>query len=87
MRRPFLGRAPSYPIEIHEVTETVPFTDEKVRAWRAEDRWGLYHRDGQASTPQRKRRRASVTSAMFARREAPIVRECSSDDVARPSDP
>jgi len=41
----------AYPIEIHEVTETVPFTDAEVRAWRAEDRWDPHHRDGQASAP------------------------------------
>jgi hypothetical protein len=38
--------AHAYPIEIHEVTETVPFTEEEIRAWRAEDRWDLYHREG-----------------------------------------
>jgi hypothetical protein len=49
----------AYPIEIHEVTETVPFTDEEVRAWRAEDRWDLYHRQDKLPPPQRKRKRAT----------------------------
>jgi hypothetical protein len=48
--------AHAYPIEIHEVTETVPFTEEEIRAWRAEDRWDLYHREGKLPPPQRKRK-------------------------------
>jgi hypothetical protein len=49
----------AYPIEIHDVTETIPFTDEDIKAWREEDRWGFDHREDKLPPPQRKRKRAT----------------------------
>lgn len=46
-----------YPVELHEHTETLPFTDAEIAAWRGE--WSSVDRSAKQPPPQRKRRRAT----------------------------
>jgi hypothetical protein len=48
-----------YPIEVHEMTETIPFTDDEVAAWRTEWRWEIPRRAGRMPPAQLKRKRAT----------------------------
>ncbi len=52
-------RGHRYPIEFHETTETIPFTQEEIKAWRTEWTWHEASRAGQMPPPQRKRKRAT----------------------------
>jgi hypothetical protein len=52
-------RGHCYPIEVHELTETIPFTDAEIAAWRAEWKFDLERRLGQMPPAQRKRKRAT----------------------------
>jgi hypothetical protein len=47
-------RGHSYPIEVHELTETLPFTEAEIETWRTEWKWDLERRAGQMPPPQRK---------------------------------
>jgi len=48
-----------YPVEVHELTETVPFTSAEVAAWRSEWTWRPEGRAGQMPPPQLKRKQAT----------------------------
>jgi hypothetical protein len=48
-----------YPIEIHEITETIPFTEEDIRAWRNQRGWIVEFREGKMPPPQQKRRKGT----------------------------
>jgi len=48
-----------YPVELHEVTETIPFTKDEITAWRTEWAWYTERRAGQMPPPQLKRKRAT----------------------------
>jgi hypothetical protein len=50
-------RGHQYPVEVHELTETVPFTAAEIAAWRTEWSWDTERRAGQMPPPQRKRKR------------------------------
>jgi hypothetical protein len=62
-KRPYGGRAGvaivigehAYPLEIHEETRTLPFTQQEIDAWRAESWWD-HDRAGRTPPPQRKRK-------------------------------
>jgi hypothetical protein len=48
-------RGHEYPFELHEMTETIPFTDEDIEKWRAKS-WSGRERQGMPP-PQHKRKR------------------------------
>lgn len=52
-------RGHRYPVELHELTETLPFTETEIEAWRTEWKWDLDRRAGQMPPPQRKRKQAT----------------------------
>jgi hypothetical protein len=52
-------RGHRYPIELHEVTETIPFTEDEIVAWRTEWRYDIPRRAGRMPPPQLKRKRAT----------------------------
>lgn len=52
-------RGHRYPIEFYETTETIPFTEEEVTAWRTERTWDAASRAGQMPPPQLKSRRTT----------------------------
>jgi hypothetical protein len=62
-KEPYGGRAGvaivigehAYPLEVHEETRTLPFTQQEIDAWRTESWWDR-DRAGRAPPPQRKRR-------------------------------
>jgi hypothetical protein len=49
-------RGHRYPVEIHELTETLPFTEAEITAWRTEWTWDIESRAGKMPPPQRKRK-------------------------------
>jgi hypothetical protein len=52
-------RGHRYPIEVHELTETIPFTDAEIAVWRSEWSFATERRANQMPPPQRKRKRAT----------------------------
>jgi hypothetical protein len=52
-------RGHSYPVEVHELTETLPFTEAEIEAWRTEWKWDLERRAGQMPPPQHKRKQGT----------------------------
>jgi hypothetical protein len=56
-----------YPIEVHEQTETIPFSQAEIAAWRKESSWpwDLERRANQMPPPQLKRTRLSGRLRLF----------------------
>jgi hypothetical protein len=52
-------RGHRYPLEVVEITETLPFTEQEIDDWRNESRWWGESRAGKMPPPQRKRKRAT----------------------------
>lgn len=52
-----------YPVEIHEVTQTIPFSEEEIAAWRKEA-WRREDRSDKTPPSQRKRKRATGRLAL-----------------------
>lgn len=52
-------RGHRYPVEVHELTETLPFTEAEIEAWRTEWKWDLERRASQMPPGQRKRKRTT----------------------------
>ena len=50
-------RGHAYPLELQELTETLPFSEVEIREWREQRSWGGRQETGEPP-PQLKRRRA-----------------------------
>jgi hypothetical protein len=72
-----------YPIELHEMTETIPFTDDEVTAWRTEWRLEIPRRAGRTPPAQLKRKRATgrLRLSLPRRHDAPKNGEKSLSDA------
>jgi hypothetical protein len=54
-----LARGHTYPVEVHEPTETMPFTKQEIEEWRRKrERWPAIYGDRSEPAPQLKRKRA-----------------------------
>lgn len=54
-----VARGHHYPVEIHETTETLDFTEDEINAWRNEWSWNREERASQMPPAQRKRTQAT----------------------------